>query len=296
MHVALAGCRAVGTWAIGGEGDRPWERDDRPLVAALEARGAEVSRPAWDDPAVDWARFDVVLPRATWDYHHHQPAFVAWAERVGRAARLINPAPVLAWNSVKTYLRELPVPQPETVWLTDADRLEDEVRARGWSRAFLKPVVGATAEGTLRFAADEEGLAGAVAHARAWLLRGELLLQPYLPSVETLGERSAVAIGGEVTHWVRKLPVPGDYRVQDDYGATDEPHLPSPPEVELVRRALDHLRSMLPDGAPLAYARVDWIPDDRGAPLLVELELVEPCLFFRHGPHAAARLAELVTG
>jgi hypothetical protein len=84
--------------------------------------------------------------------------------------------------------------------------------------------------------------------------------------------------------------VPGDYRVQDDYGATDEPHVPSPAEEALVHAALAHL------DPPLAYARVDWIPDERGAPLLVELELVEPCLFFRHGPHAAEALAGIVVG
>jgi hypothetical protein len=289
MRVALAGCRQVGTWGIGGEGDRPWERDDRALVEAFVARGAEVATPAWDDPAVDWSRFDVVLLRSTWDYHHHRDRFLAWIDAAARVTRVVHPPELVRWNTHKSYLRDLPVPQPSTTWVRDAEALPDALRALGASRAFLKPAVGATAEGTLRFDVDADGVSAAVAHARAWLSRvDELLLQPYLPAVETRGERSAIVIAGAVTHWVRKVPVPGDYRVQDDYGASDAPHVPSAAEEALVTAVLPHL----PPGA--VYGRVDWILDDGGAPLLVELELVEPCLFFRHGRHAAEALADAV--
>lgn len=289
VRVALVGCRQVGTWGVGGEGDRPWARDDQPLVEAFAARGAEVATPAWDEPGVDWAAFDVALLRTPWDYHHHRDRFLAWVEAAATVTRVVNPPAVVRWNTHKSYLRDLPVPQPPTRWLRDADALPEVLSAAGWPRAFLKPAVGATAEGTLRFAVDAAGVAAAVAHARAALATvDELLLQPYLPSVETRGERSAVVIDGAVTHWVRKLPVPGDYRVQDDYGATDAPHAPSPAEEGLVAAVLP----LLPAGA--RYARVDWLLGDDGAPLLVELELVEPCLFFRHGPHAADRLAATV--
>lgn len=289
MRVALVGCRAVGTWGIGGEGARPWERDDRPLVEAFRALGWDVETPAWDDPAVDWGRHDVALLRSPWDYHHHRARFLDWLDRAAAVTRVWNPPDVVRWNTHKSYLRALPVAQPETRWVRDAEALPQLLAACGWERAFLKPAVGATAEGALRFATDAGGVEAAVAHARTWLGKvDELLLQPYLPTVETLGERSAVAIGGQVTHWVRKVPVAGDFRVQDDYGASDEPHRPSPAEEALVAAVL----ALRP---PLPYGRVDWIVDGDGVPRLVEWELVEPCLFFRHGPHAARKLAELVT-
>ncbi|MCA9569174.1 MAG: hypothetical protein KC656_15100 [Myxococcales bacterium] len=284
MQVALAGCRKLGNWGIGGAGGRPWDRADKPPVEGLRARGATVSTPAWDDPGVDWASFDTVLIRATWDYHHHRDAFVAWAERVGAATRLLNPAPIIAWNTVKTYLRDLPVPQPETVWIERAEEVRPALAERGWGTAFLKPIVGATAEGTLRF--DD----ASVAEDHVRRLGGHFLLQPYLATVGDVGERSAIVIGGEVTHAVRKLPVPGDYRVQDDYGATDEPATLTEAELELVAATM----RALPE--PVAYARVDWLTDDEGQPRLIELELVEPCLFFRHGPGAAERLADIVRG
>jgi glutathione synthase/RimK-type ligase-like ATP-grasp enzyme len=290
MRMALAGCRTNDTWRIPGSatGDlRPWEEDDRPLHAALRARGVTVERPAWDDPDADWGAYDLVLVRTTWDYHHRRDAFVAWAERVAEATRIVNPAWVLRWNTHKSYLRDLEdlgVPVVETAWLGPGDDVAAVLRERGWTRGFLKPAVGATAEGTLRF--DAADPSAAQAHAERLLARGEVMLQPYLAGVETLGERSAVAIDGEVTHFVRKVPVAGDWRVQDDHGAADFPHDPSDAERDLVARALGAVGTVLP------YARVDWLLDAEGAPRLVELELVEPSLFLRHGAHAAERLAD----
>lgn len=293
MKVALVGCRAVDTWPSDPNiGDpRPWEADDRPLHAALGAWDVEVATPAWDDPDVDWSGFDVVLIRTTWDYHLHRDAFVAWAEQVEAGTVLLNPARIVRWNTHKSYLRDLEqrgVRVIPTIWLAPGEPpdVAAKARAHGWARAFLKPAVGATAHGTMRFTVDHPERAEA--HAAALVQRDEALLQPYLSSVESLGERSAIVIDGVVTHSVRKIPVPGDYRVQDDHGAADVRHVLSGPERALVEATLEAL------GERLAYARVDWLVDDRGEPCLTELELVEPSLFFRHGPHAADALADAV--
>lgn len=293
MNVALVGCRAVDTWPSDphARDPRPWEADDRPLHAALEGWGARVHTPAWDDPAVDWSAYDVALIRTTWDYHLRRDAFVAWAEAVEARTVLLNPARVVRWNTHKSYLRDLEargVPVIPTIWLPAGQPPEVARRLAeaGWSRGFLKPAVGATAHGTLRFEAG--ALARAEAHAAALVRADEALLQPYLAAVETMGERSAIVIDGVVTHWVRKIPVPGDYRVQDDHGASDVRHAPTPEERALVERTLEAL------GETLAYARVDWLLDDRGRPLLTELEAVEPSLFLRHGPEAADALADAI--
>ena len=102
----------------------------------------------------------------------------------------------------------------------------------GWQRGFLKPVVGATARETLRFVCNDEGLAQAQSHVDRLLPNEGLMLQPYLESVETDGELSALYFDGEYSHGVRKVPVPGDYRVQDDFGASDEPYTFSDGEVQ----------------------------------------------------------------
>jgi hypothetical protein len=61
-------------------------------------------------------------------------------------------------------------------------------------------------------------------------------------------------------------------------------------EREAVARAL----AALPFPEPPLYARVDLLRDEAGTPRLLELELVEPSLFFAEGQGSAARLAAAV--
>lgn len=283
MRIALASCA-----------DLPdWEVDDRPLHAALRDRGADLHVLPWDAPAVRWADFDAVLVRTTWDYQERPAAFLAWADAVG--PRLQNPAGVLRWNLDKRYLRALAeegVPVAPTVWLEpgQAADLGALLDGRGWSAGFLKPVVGASARATHRF------VRGAAAAAQAWLTpvlaREAMMLQPYLSAVESFGEVSAICVQGRARHWVRKIPVPGDYRVQDDFGASDEPFAPSPGDEALAARVLDAAARVLGRSTPLLYARVDLLRGPDGAWVLTELELVEPSLFFRHAPGTAGILAD----
>jgi len=267
-----------------------WEVDDRPLHRALEEAGAEVSHPVWNDPGVDWASFDGVLIRTTWDYHLHRDAFVAWAERVEEVTLLLNTASVVRWNTHKSYLRRLEeagLATVDTLWLPAGGRvdLRRECESRGWSRAFIKPQVGATARGTLRFDVTESGLAEAHAHVARLLPKEGLMVQPYIESVETHGELSAIFVNGEHTHGVRKIPLAGDYRVQDDHGASDEPYTFSEEELGPFKQFLTS------SSDDLLYVRFDLLRHPDGSLRLIELEGVEPSLFFRHGEGAARRLA-----
>lgn len=280
MKVALATCR-----------DLPhWEVDDRPLVAALSAAGVEVMQPAWDDVAFDWSAVAACLIRTTWDYVARRDAFVAWAERAASVTRLFNSSRIVRWNTDKHYLRDLEragVATIPTIWLRrgTACDIASFVQAQSWDRAFLKPTIGASASGTLRFAADTGGLQDAQRHADMLLRTGDAMLQPYLNRVEVEGEYSAIFVDGRLTHWVRKIPVAGDYRVQDDYGARDERATVDAAAEQAARRAVAAV------GEPLLYARADFLRDGQGILRLNELELVEPSLFFRHNHDAAERLA-----
>ena len=280
MRVALATCANLPDWEV----------DDRPLFAALDARGVAWDRPVWDDPAVDWSAYDGVLVRTTWDYMERLDAYVAWAEQVARVTRLHNPASVVRWNTRKTYLgalEALGVPIAPTVWLTSPVPLAPILASRGWERGFLKPVVGATARETCRFVAED--LALAQAHADRVLQREGLMLQPYLRSVEDEGELSVIVIDSVPSHAVRKIPVPGDYRVQDDFGAKDV-RIDLPDDLAALAAQALGAASVLLGGEPLLYGRVDALRGDDGRLVLNELELVEPSLFLRHAPEAADRL------
>lgn len=285
VHLALPTCANLPSWEI----------DDRFLHAALSARGVTFARPVWDDPSVDWRAFDGVLIRTTWDYQDKLPAFLRWAERVDAITQLFNPATVVRWNTHKGYLRELAargVPIAPTNWLargTSPD-LPGLLAALPSLEGFLKPCVGATARETLRFANDAAGHAAATAHVARLLPHEDLMLQPFLPAVTTRGEWSAIFVAGRLAHCVRKVPVPGDYRVQDDFGAHDEPYQPTSSERTAAAAALAAAEAIL--GTDLLYGRTDWLWQDDGSCVLTELELVEPSLFFRHGAPTAAALAD----
>ncbi len=280
MDIALATCESVPAW----------EKDDLPLHAALRALGVVLHQPVWDDAKVDWSRFDAVLIRTTWDYTQNRDAFVAWAHQVGE--RLLNPPQVVAWNTHKSYLRALAkekVPTIPTIWLDRYQGLHLEFIWPGWERGFMKPQVGASASGTLRF--DVSELDTVEIALRDALRRDDMMLQPYLSQVETRGELSAIYIDGVFSHAVRKVPVKGDYRVQDDHGASDFAHTLKPQELEVCQAVMDAAARVLDLEQSLLYARVDLLHDDKDKLLLTELELVEPSLFFRHGAGAAEKLA-----
>lgn len=272
-----------------------WEADDAPLTAALQSLGATVLNPDWKSPTTNWGDFDACLIRTTWDYHQHVERFCAWSQHQDHQ-RFFNPGGVVAWNVDKRYLKELQergVSCIPTVWLEPGVALPWNAVDEAWERAFIKPVVGANASQTLRFTPLTEAFMA----ERHWqrMTGPGAMLQPYLASVESVGERSAIFVDGVFCHGVRKVPVSGDYRVQDDHGASDEPWQPTPSEKQwcshVVAAAEDALASVL-DGQRLLYARVDVLTGPDGELLLTELELVEPSLFFRHGPSTATALAE----
>ena len=147
----------------------------------------------------------------------------------------------------------------------------------------MKPAVSGAARHTYRLNAANLDAHEAVLRG---LLRDEaMMLQPFLGSVLTQGEFSLIVIGGRCTHAVRKIAKAGDFRVQDDHGGTVHPHTPTADEIVFAESAVAACAQ-----APL-YARVDAVRDDAGALSLMELELVEPELFFRFSPPAADALA-----
>jgi glutathione synthase/RimK-type ligase-like ATP-grasp enzyme len=281
-QIALATCAAL----------PDLDPDDRLLADALRALGVEVAAPVWDDAAVEWGAFDLVLVRSPWDYHLKRDAFLAWTRSVAAVTELRNPAHVVAWNTDKTYLRSLAergVPTVPTEWVargTAAPALATLLAARGWERgeAVVKPTVGLGSSGLLRIPAGDPDGAGA-RHLAELVADGDAMVQPFLPSLQEEGELSLLFCAGELSHAVRKRPVPGEFRVQPEFGATATAEQPSAAQVDVARRALACA------GETLDYARVDLVADGDGAPLVMELELVEPTLYLEGAPGAAERFA-----
>ncbi len=265
--------------------------DDGALLTALDARDVPVRILAWDDPSVDWAGAALVVVRSTWDYVPRREEFVAWAHRVDAATTLWNPADVIAWNTDKRYLRRMAdagVPTVPTRWLTRgaAASLLAVIDEAGWEHAVVKPAVSSGAIGAIRV--RRRDARRHQDHLDGLLADGDVLVQPYLSRIEATGEVSVLWIDGEVTHAVRKRPAAGDFRVQEQFGGREEPIALDAGLARAVDEALAHA------GDGCRYARIDLVEGPAGERWLIELELVEPRLFFRHAPAAAERLADAI--
>lgn len=262
--------------------------DDRLLQSALEKRGVESTPAIWNDPSVNWSHSSACILRSTWDYHLHFEKFLHWAEEVSSATKLLNPYPLVKWNTRKTYLAELSangLPVIPTEWIHDATSptLAQILKDRNWSEAIIKPSIGLATSGVRR--TNMENAAADQEHVNKLLATSEVMVQEFLPSVHQYGERALIFIDGEYSHTVRKAP----FQILAAAGQAGESLAESnPKEIEIARSVLNYL-----DSPPL-YARVDLVRDASLKPLLLELELVEPSLFLSFAPEAAEKFAEAI--
>jgi glutathione synthase/RimK-type ligase-like ATP-grasp enzyme len=266
--------------------------DDRVFAAAVEAAGLEPVAVVWDDAEQDWTRFDACVLRSVSDYPDKQKAFVDWVSVVGAEMPFWNPPGLANWNLDKTYLRQLErrgVPVVPSYWLEQGScvRLDDVLDRQGWEDAVLKPTVDL---GAKSLSLVHRGQPQGQEILQQLLGRNGVMIQPFLPSVREDGETSFVYIDSQLTHVVRKRPKAGDFRVQGNWGGTVESAEVTPGEVEVAQAALDCL-----DERPL-YARVDLVLGPDRKPSVIELELIEPILYFEQNPEAAQLLAVAIAG
>lgn len=272
-------------------------------MAALASRGIDAAPVVWDAPEIDWASYDLVVIRNTWDYTERPREFVAWAQSV---PRLHNPGDVVEWNVDKSYQRALEgagLPIVPTIWL-DPERNFDSraihTRFPAFGDFVIKPTISAGSRDTGRYEADvTPSRSLAITHAKNLLQAGRhVMIQKYLKRVDTVGEAALVFVDGVFSHSVRKdRLLEGPYRPTEAlYKAeTMSAREASQEERDVAERVIAALPGIVPgmDG-PLLYARVDLIPDDDGNPVVLELELTEPSLFLGLVPGALDRFADAV--
>jgi hypothetical protein len=254
--------------------------DQEPLLAALSAAGLEARLAVWDDPAESWDGGLSVI-RSTWDYYHRLEPFLEKCAEIAARSKLLNPLEVVRFSAHKSYLSALAaagLPVMPTVQLARGATvtLRDVMADKGWSDVVVKPAVSAASFRTGRF--DEATLEAGEEHLRALLTERDAMIQPYLRSVEGYGERAVVWIDGAVTHSVRKSPRFGGSE------SVSEAIPPTEDERSLADAFVKHVSE------DLLYARIDLARDERGKPLLMELELLEPSLFLLQHPPALERL------
>ncbi len=302
MKIALATCAAL----------PELDTDDRPLLAALADRGVDVEAVAWDDPEVDWSSFAMVVIRSTWDYAQRRTEFLEWAERVAAVTKLSNPLPVLRWNTDKHYLRELDeagIAVVPTIWLEPERHLSSRAlhtRFPAHGELVIKPAISAGSRDTGRYTAIDAGSRGlAIAHAKRLLEDNRTVMaQRYLTSVDTIGEHAHVFFEGQYSHSVLKgamldgpdVAIDGVYKEEriSPVEASESEIAAALNVVVTARRLLTAKSDIAVDAEKFLFARVDFVKDDDGNPVLMELEMVEPSLFFGYREGALEEFADTI--
>jgi glutathione synthase/RimK-type ligase-like ATP-grasp enzyme len=267
---------------------------DHLTIPPLAARGVTVETVPWR-ATVDWDRFEGVVIRTPWDYQDHPREFARVLSAIDRsAARLANPLDVVTWNLEKSYLLDLagrgvpivPTVRGDGLDSADVAGLFDRLEA---DEIVTKPRVGANADAVTRLRRER-----GEDHARASrVLAGRpYLAQPFVPSIVDQGEISLFYFGGAYSHAISKRPAAGDFRVQEEHGGGIEAFEPT----SELRSVADRALAAVPSAEPLLYARVDLVQLPDGSWALMELELVEPSLYFPFGADSPDRFAAAVTG
>ncbi|MGI8751048.1 MAG: ATP-grasp domain-containing protein [Acidimicrobiales bacterium] len=228
---------------------------------------------------------------STWDSVDRPGEYLDWARSVSALSMLVNPVDVLEWNLDKVHQRELGaagIPVIPTTWVAPGDAFNPPEH----SEFVVKPSVSAGGRNTARYAAGDEA---AVEHVRRLQASGQIVMvQDYLPAIDTDGETDLVFLAGEFSHAVLKKPTlrPGE-------GVIDRPWermawsgltIPSAEQSERATLTMGVVSRRL--GVQPVYARVDLINGIAGEPLLLEVELIDPYLSLDMKPAAAARLAD----
>lgn len=240
---------------------------------------------AWDDPGVDWSRYEVAILRSTWNYTERLDDFLAWAARVAAVTRLVNPLETIVWNTDKRYLDDLAaqgLPVVPTLFVAPGEEAGADALA---GSVVVKPSVGAGSAGAGLFHDDPEA---AAVHLASLHADGRTaMVQPYLAQVDEVGETALVYLDGRFSHAARKAAILSRGMSWSTGLYADEKISPCEPTAA-ERDLADRVVSALPEG--LAYTRVDLLPTDDG-PVLLELELTEPSLFLATDPEAPGRAA-----
>lgn len=250
--------------------------EDQKLIPALAKQNIEAKAVIWSDKTINWNDFDYLIFRNTWDYFEKENEFNLWLDQIEKLEiKTLNAIEIIKQNKHKFYLREMEkqgIRILPTVFIDKTNNLNlAELTPAHWKKAVIKPAFSAGSYLTEVFEVSK--IQEISKKYKSIAAEKELLLQEFMPEIQTLGETSFIFFNKKFSHAVNKKPVAGDFRVQSQFGG--EYNLIQPSQ-ELIEKA-QKITEIFPDN--LLYARVDGIIIDNDL-FLMEIECIEPDLYF----------------
>jgi glutathione synthase/RimK-type ligase-like ATP-grasp enzyme len=261
--------------------------DETHLVNAFIQENIPVRPVVWNSKQ-DWSEFSAVIIRSPWDYFEHQEEFFSTLKKIDEQTKLYNPYSLVKWNLDKNYLFDLKNKGgklPPTMKVTSKKELDEAIASSQFNDMVIKPVISAGAYLTYRF--NKNNIPAEVKNLP--VDKYEFMIQPFLTDIQTEGEYSFIFLGGKFSHALVKRPKNGDFRVQSEYGGSVDAYSPTSEELKLT----EFIHSILPEKPH--YARID-LARYHGELVIMEVELLEPELFFRIRPDSAHQLVHSIKG
>ena len=266
-------------------------KEDKLVQDALESENLRTIKKDWNDSSFNWSKTKTALFRSTWDYFDQFSNFQKWLYYVNNQCFLINSFDQIKWNLDKHYLQDLKnwgLPIPESIFVNKNSNtnLKNIAKQKNWKHIVVKPTVSGAARHTYNLKNEE-----IESFQSKWikLNNGEdFIIQEFQNNVIKKGEIALMIFGGKFSHAILKKAKKGDFRVQDDFGGTVQIIKPSKEIIQLAERTIKKLKPN-----PI-YARVDIIINNDNQPVIMELELIEPELWFRFKEDSAKKLGVLI--
>ena len=263
---------------------------DKLLIGPMKVHGWDAEEISWRNEKANWSDYDAVIVRSTWDYQKDYKKFLEVLEKIkDSAAHLENDLDLMKWNMNKKYLADLEQKGIRIVDTNyklrfDMEEIKNYFEIFRADEIIIKPNISANADNTYRL--TREKLKGLQQELEKVFMEREFMVQPFMNSIVDEGEYSLFFFNGSFSHCVLKKPKENDFRVQEEHGGKFRSVVPAETQKAIGKKIVESLSTI-----PL-YARTDLVrtPDNDFA--LMELEVIEPSLYFNMDEESPLRFTK----
>ncbi len=265
---------------------------DNLLIKPLEKMGWVCDQVPWDtDKLIDWDQYKSVIIRSTWNYQENFLKFIEVLKEINSSsASLQNPIDIVEWNLNKQYLKDLKHKNIKIVpsqWFNSfvPKNIIQSFSYYNSNKIIIKPCISANADHT--YILEEKTALITLNNLKKEYRDKEFIIQPFIQDIKNEGEYSLIYFGNTLSHVLLKTPKVGDFRVQEEHGGTLK-SIKNPEQV-LIRFG-NNVINKLPRAC--LYSRVD-IVRNKNEFLLMEVELIEPSLYFNMDSKSPKKFVEV---
>ena len=264
---------------------------DNLIVQPLSKLGWECEFIPWDSISINWDDFDAVIIRSTWDYQQKEKLFFKTLQSIeASTATLYNSLDTVKWNINKRYLLELEKENISIIPTRLYDSFDFDIINQLFSffnenKLIIKPCVSANADDT--FILEQNKMGSLKPVLENTFSQKDFLVQPFIKNIRIEGEYSLIYFGNRLSHVLLKTPKNGDFRVQEEHGGILKAI--NKPESSLIDFG-NKVMGTIP--YQCLFSRVDVVRGSNNY-LLMEVELIEPSLYFNMDLNSPQMFAEI---